>query len=173
MLVISYVNATIFIQDLNRRGQMQPRSKPDSLGEIIHKKKEAKKKQKTKGLLSIDNRKGSTPKVESQQFNRTEVRTLLDNRQEQTSRTRNQIKNQEIDEQLFSWLSEGLIAEQYMGFFAKACHTLGTTKMNELAINSRNGKQPQRLFAYKVKGAIQLHFKRQYFNNNDSEDKQQ
>src|SRR5690606_26677055 len=113
-----------------------------SVAEIIHNKKEAKKKQKTKGLMSIDYRKGSTQSLKGQTVLSTEVRTLKDHRQPEPSRTRNQIKNQEIDEQLFAWIMEGLIAEQYMGFFAKACHLLGTSAMNDIAINSRNGKQP-------------------------------
>lgn len=164
---------------LNRREHMQNSSNhPHSVAEVIHKKKEAKKKQETKGQLSVgqlDNRtigKNSTEEIISQPTIITEVNRLQDNRQEEKSRTRNQINNIEIDEQLQQLMIEGMIEVQFMPYYAKACHVLGIATVNALAINARNGRAPARLFAYKVKGAMSLHFKRAYYIDNSGDNQQ-
>lgn len=142
---------------------------PDSIAKIIHKKKEAKKKQKVKGLSSVgqlSNRtigEGSTQQSNTQMSKVTEVEGQQYNREQSASRTRNQIINIQIDELLFNWCCEGLISEDYMAYYAKACHTLGLDYVNRLAINSRTGRNPQGLFAVKVKGAMSLHFKRKFY----------
>lgn len=151
---------------------MHSQNQPESFAQIIHKKKEAKKKQKTQGqspIEQLDNRtigEGSTIEINSQEPITQEVEGQLDNRQERIARTRNQVINFEIDEFLFNLLNEGLIVVDFMAYYAKACHTLGIPMMNRLAINSRNGTTPQKLFAYKVKGALTLHYKRVYYNDN-------
>ena len=143
-----------------------------SIQQLIHKKKEAKKKQEAKGqspIDQLDNRtigEGSTVDFNSQAPITPEVEEQQDNRQAQASRTRTQVINFEIDEFLFNLLNEGLIAEEFMAYYAKACHTLGIATMNRLAINARNGTTPQKLYAYKVKGAMTLHYKRIYYNDN-------
>lgn len=74
-------------------------------------------------------------------------------------------KNQEIDEYLLPLLMQGLISEDYWKFHTKAIYTLGLEKYNQLVIESREGKQPQKLLAWKVKGAIELHYKKQLYRN--------
>lgn len=140
----------------------------DSLASVIHKKKEAKKKQKTEGQSPIGNRttgEGITGPVKTQEAipplsKGQKAKRPKDNNVE---RTRNQILNQEIDDFLYDLLSEGLIDDNnYIAFYAKACHTLGISTVNRIAVNSRNGKEPSKLFAYKTKGALNLHFKRKF-----------
>lgn len=72
-------------------------------------------------------------------------------------------KNQEIDEYLLPLLMEGLIAEDYWKFHTKAVYILGMGKYNQLVIESREGKSPQKLLAWKVKGAVELHFKKKLY----------
>jgi hypothetical protein len=71
-------------------------------------------------------------------------------------------KNSEIDHFLFKLMELGLINEQYWAFHAKAIHTLGVQFCNRLAINALNGKTPQQLYAVKIKGALQVHYKEQF-----------
>ena len=147
---------------------MAAHSQPESVGKVIHNKKEAKKKQEANSLSPKDlltNRtigEGSTEYINRQMSDAPEGEGQQDNRSDKPSRTRNQIKNFQIDELLYGMIDEGLIDAKYMGFFAKACHQLGTQKVNMIAINSRNGLTPQKLFAYKIKGALSLHYKRQF-----------
>lgn len=72
-------------------------------------------------------------------------------------------KNQEIDEYLLPLLMEGLIAEDYWKFHTKAIYILGLAKYNQLVIESREGKSPQKLLAWKVKGSVELHFKKKLY----------
>lgn len=131
----------------------------ESLQELIHKKKEPKKKLKTKGLLSIELKKDSTKDSQSQQLKEQQTKEAHD-------RSRSQRINAEIDEKLEELIATFLIKETYKPFFAKACHTLGLNKVNKLAIESRNGKDQEKLFAYLVNGAMKLHFKKEYFKDN-------
>lgn len=137
----------------------------ESLESFFHKEKEAKRKLKAKGLSPIglkDNRTiglgyhsrqvAEAPGVEGQKVNRPK----------DLERTRNQLKNFEIDEYLFQLINEGMIDERFVPFYAKACHVLGIQTINRLKINAFNGKDRQKLFAYKVKGAMQLHYKQEF-----------
>ncbi|TXH08762.1 MAG: hypothetical protein E6R04_10080 [Spirochaetes bacterium] len=137
-------------------------NQPESLEDIFHKEKEAKRKLKTKGLSPIvpmDNRTIGLGYHSRQELNAPEVEGLQDNR---LARTRNQLKNFEIDEYLYQLVSEGMIDEKFIPFYAKACHVLGINTINRLKVNAYNGNDKQKLFAYKVKGAMQLHFKREF-----------
>lgn len=147
---------------------------PESIQKVIHNKKEAKKKQKAKDLKPIDLKtyrtigEGSTQSHSTQEPKAPEVEVPLDNRTTGASRTRNQIKNFQIDELLYGLVAESLIDQKYLSYFAKACHQLGIDKVNMIAINSRDGLSPQKLFAYKIKGALSLHYKREYIKLNDT-----
>ena len=147
-----------------------PNQQPQSLKEVIH-KKSVQKKQEAKGLSPIgqlDNRtigEGSTAGYQSQAPTAPEADELLDNRTSSKSRSRNQMLNFEIDEFICQLLDEQMIDDNFVAYYAKACHTLGISTINRLRINAMNGNNPQRLFAYKVKGALQLHFKRQYLKS--------
>lgn len=138
---------------------------PESIETIFHKKKEAKKKLKAKGQLPVGPLDNST--IGLGYHSRQEVKEqgsveLPDNRQSDVERTRNQLKNFEIDEYLNQLIMEQMIDERFVPFYAKACHTLGIQTVNRLKINSVNGNNRQKLFAYKVKGAMQLHFKQEF-----------
>ena len=143
-----------------------------NISSIIHKKKEAKKNHKAKGQMPIvqkDSRtigEGSTEGYISQEPFAQEVEEQLDNRHPDKARTRTQRLNFEIDQFLFNLLTEGMIVEAWLPYYAKACHALGIAMVNRIAINARNGKTPDRLFAYKVKGAMNLHYKQIYYNDN-------
>jgi hypothetical protein len=140
----------------------------ESIDNIIHKEKEPKRKLKTKGLLSIgqlDYRtvgKNSTSENKTQQAKVTEVTTLQDNRNINIATTRNQMLNYQIDEFLEELLMDKMISEQFLPFYAKACHKLGITTVNRLRVNALNGNDKQKLFAYKVKGALQIYYKREF-----------
>lgn len=129
-------------------------------------------KEKTEGTRSIASRpianrtigEGSIATLEPQEPFAQQVTDHLDNRQDKAARTRNQLINFEIDEYLYQLISEGMVTEQFLPYFAKACHVLGISTVNRLKINAMNGKDRQKLFAYKIKGALTLHFKREYLD---------
>lgn len=144
------------------------------LHEIVKlKEKEAKRKQKVKGLMPIgltDKRtigEGSTQHYDNQMPIAPEVNDLHDHRLKKKARLTRQLKNFEIDEFLFICSNQGLIATGFEAYFAKACHTLGLERIARLKHQSLEGREPQKLFAYKVKGALQLHFKRIYDNESN------
>lgn len=127
----------------------------EHIGKIIH-KESSKEKQKTKGLLAIG-QKENTPRATQLQVANVQQNDTLSQH-----RLRKLRLNAEIDEFLTALLLEGMITEAYWPWHAKACHTLGIALCNRLAINARNGANSQRLYASKVKGALQLHYKRQF-----------
>lgn len=130
-------------------------SKAHSLGEIIH-KESSKEKQNAKGLLAIGQKENTARHTQLQVANSQKDKTLSKHR---LAKLR---INAEIDEFLHSLLLDGMIDEQYWPWHAKACHILGIPLCNRLAINARNGANSQRLYASKIKGALQLKAKRQY-----------
>jgi hypothetical protein len=79
------------------------------------------------------------------------------------------LENADIDEHLHEWVIEGLTSVQFAPWVAKCCHILGLEKVNKLAIAARNGTTKDRLFSTLLKGAMQLHAKREYYRN-DSPD---
>lgn len=139
---------------------MHSQNQPTSLDQIIHKEKEAKRKLKAKGLSPIEPMDNST--IGLGYHSRQEPLEQGSVEQADVARTRNQLKNFEIDEYLYQLINEGVIDERFVPFYAKACHQLGIPTVNRLKINAMNGKDRQKLFAYKVKGALQLHYKREY-----------
>ena len=137
-------------------------NQPESLQDIFHKEKEAKRKLKTKGQSPIDpldNRTIGLGYHSRQVPNAPEVEGQEDSR---LARTRNQLKNFEIDEYLYQLINEGMIDEKFTPFYAKACHVLGISTINRLKVNAYNSNDKQKLFAYKVKGALQLYYKQEY-----------
>lgn len=127
----------------------------EQIGKIIH-KESSKEKQKTKGLLAIGQKENTLHAAQLQVAN-----VQQDNTPSQ-HRLRKLRLNAEIDEFLTGLLLEGVITEAYWPWHAKACHTLGVQVCNRLAINARNGANSQRLYAAKIKGALQLQAKRAY-----------
>ena len=144
---------------------MAANQQSESITEIIHKKKEAKKKQKAKGLLPIVPMANSPIGLGYHTRQEAIEQGSIDpspKRQLDAARTRNQRLNFEIDEFLYELITENMVSEKFLPFYAKACHNLGLSTMNRLKIQSYNGDNKQKLFAYKVKGALQHHFKQQF-----------
>lgn len=147
----------------------------DSLDKLIHKEKNQKKttdKRSVVDSLSDSSTvvKGSTPvKSLPEQLEEHQNRQLsrgqkgLAEREKSLKRERNIM----IDEHLHGWLMEGLVNPDYATWVARACHTLGLETVNRLAINARNGKQPQRLFSSLLKGHMNLKAKQDYFSMPD------
>lgn len=137
---------------------------PTPLNDILFHKESSKEKLNTKGLKPID----QTPQAKGLKEN-TAVHTQMQmSNGQQTKgehsayRLQKMRKNSEIDSFLTQLLMEDMITSEYWNFHAKAVHVLGMNLCNQLAINARNGLNKQRLYAYKIKGALQLHYKREY-----------
>ena len=134
--------------------------------EDLSTKKEAKK---TKDIRSIAYRtvaKGITPiaNVNSQLRNSIEQKSIvIDDEKLSADQRRRRLKNAEIDEFLLMLVDTGLLQEDFISWGAKCVHILGLTRVNLIAVNARNGKHPQRLFNYNLKGALDLHYKRKFF----------
>lgn len=144
---------------------MDSQNQPTKLNEVIHKEKEAKRKLKAKGLSPIvpmDNSSIGLGYHSRQEPIEQGSIEQLDNTQLSAARKRKQLLNHQIDEFLEQLINEEMIDERFIPFYAKACHALGIQTVNRLKINALNGNNRQKLFAYKVKGAMQLHDKRIY-----------
>lgn len=142
---------------------MHSHSGPENIREVIH-KESSKEKLNAKGLMPL----GKTPQAKGLKEGITgQAQEQMSNAQQskgENSRYRleKMRKNSEIDSFLTQLLMEGMINQEYWSFHAKAVHTLGINLCNQLAINARNGANSQRLYAYKIKGALQVHFKAEY-----------
>lgn len=137
---------------------------PESIGDIIH-KESSKEKLKTKSLKPL----GKTPQAKGlKDFTDTSQQLQMSNEQRTKGEqlTAYRLKklriNSEIDRFLHDLLIDGLINQSYWSFHAKAVHTLGIQFCNMIAINSRNGTNPQKLYAFKIKGALQVYHKQQF-----------
>lgn len=125
-------------------------------------KKEAKKTEDK--ALSLKERKGKVrvaqpmPKHNSE----SELNADADSQKGSEGRIRSR-KNAEIDEYLMDLLMNNLIDEAYWKFHTKCVHTLGLAQYNQLVIESRAGRNPKHLLAFKLKGAVELHFKKQLY----------
>lgn len=142
---------------------MSSQQQPESLAQVFH-KKEAKKL-KAKGLSPVVPMADRTIGLgyhSRQEANAPLSDEPLDNSQTDTARTRNQRINHDIDSFLEQLINEQMIDERFVPFYAKACHKLGIKTINRLKVNALNGNDRQKLFAYKVKGALQSQAKREY-----------
>lgn len=129
-------------------------------------KKEAKKtKDKALSLktLSLKERKGFRVAHQMPIDNsKREQEAEANSQQGSEARIRSR-KNAEIDEYLLQLLMDGLIDEAYWKFHTKCVHTLSLTKYNQLVIEARAGRIPKNLLAFKLKGAMELHFKKKLY----------
>lgn len=141
---------------------MDSQNAPESIDSIFHKEKEAKRKLKTKGLSPIEPMDNSTIGLGYHSRQEPVAQGSDDQKDNRLARTRNQLKNFEIDEYLYELITSGMIDEKFVPFYAKACHVLGINTINRLKVNALNGNDRQKLFAYKVKGALQLYYKREF-----------
>lgn len=151
---------------------MDKRSGVESLSDVIHKEKKQKKttdKRSTDDSL-LDN--SSIVQGNTRVNSITEQLAEHQNRQksigqqqlQKRERLHKQTRNVEIDASLHSWVMEGLVDPAYASWVAKCCHTLTLETVNRLAINARNGKQPQRLFSSLLKGNMNLKAKQDYYD---------
>ncbi len=148
---------------------------PESLKEVFHKEKKQKKTTDKRSdvnspLDNSTNVQGSTAVNSiSEQLHKHQNRqkSIAHKALEQRERNTKLLANAEIDEHLSEWVNVGLTSQAFVPWVAKCCHTLGLSKVNHLAINARNGKTPDRLFASMLKAAMQLHFKREFNATND------
>jgi hypothetical protein len=84
----------------------------------------------------------------------------------QKTQTRlNARRNAEIDDFLISLLMEDIIDEAYWKFHTKCIYTLGLECYNQLLVEARSGRTPKNLFAFKLKGALELHYKKQIYRD--------
>ncbi len=118
----------------------------ESLNEIlIHKEKKQKKNNKTKG--QYDNLKGYTKPVNM-------ARDNLATDDKQIQREANYIKNIHIDETIKLLKSVELIMDnKYDAWWAKVCHTLGSSFVRDQAnmcLNNREVRNPQALFHFLI-----------------------
>ena len=132
--------------------------------ELSTKKKNQKETERK--ALSLKERKDRVAHMESNRNSKSEHNAdeSSEARDDRGRLTRvNARRNAEIDEYLLSLLMEDLIDESYWKFHTKAVHLLGLDKYNQLVIESRDGRKPKHLLAFKLKGAIELHYKRKLY----------
>ncbi len=156
-------------QQLNKglTGMHSPNT-PESIGQIIHKESLIKEKLKTKGLKPLGKRKDYRLKENTAVETQTQMSNVPQTKGEQANRSLSSYRleklrlNAEIDAYLEQLLRENMINQEYYSFHAKAVHTLTLTVCRNIYLNALNGSQPQRLYAYKIKGAMQLQAKQLY-----------
>lgn len=153
-------------------------SAPESIGSFIH-KESSKEKQKSKAYSlmakgkSLKAKGSSVAQAVKPDFNLLEAahqakaeRQLAIEEQANKDLSSYRLEklraNAAIDQFLDQLLTNELIAPSFRNFHAKAIHTLSLTVCQRLAIEAVNGRTPQKLYAYKVKGAMQLHYKQVY-----------
>ena len=125
-------------------------------------KKEAKKTEDK--ALSLKERKGKVRVAQpmSNRNSESELNAEAEAERGAAARIRSR-KNAEIDEFLMQLLMTGLIDEAYWKFHTKCVHTLGLQQYNQLVVEARSGRIPKNLLAFKLKGAMELHFKKQLY----------
>lgn len=85
------------------------------------------------------------------------------------------IKTLEIDDFLFGLVIDDLLNEEYIPYAAKCCYTLGLQHVNKIVLQVRQaqcngeGQSKKKLLSWKLKGAMGLHFKRQYYEQQRAE----
>lgn len=156
----------------------------DELGDLSTKRKEAK--EKTKVQQPIANRsigyrtigrvaQLSSPiqtKVEPQvKATVPKQQTIDESSLAKAERRARSIKALEIDNYVMNLVIEGLVAEEYFQRAAKVCTVLGLQYVNRMVLQVRNatcdpnkGQSKQKLLAWKMNGALQLHYKRILFS---------
>lgn len=154
---------------------MDSQSRPESIDEVFHKESNQRKTTDKRSIVDSlsDNRtivQGNTvvkslpEQIEEHQNRQKSIgqKRLID-KEKSLKRERNIL----IDEHLHGWVMEGLVNPDYATWVARCCHTLGIETVNRLAINARNGKQPQRLFSSLLKGHMNLKAKQDYYSMPD------
>jgi hypothetical protein len=133
-----------------------------NLAEVFH--KESSKENKRPKALSLKDK--SFSRVAKQSPKRNSESDEGQKSQAQKVQTRlNARRNAEIDDFLIALVMEGIIDEDYWKFHTKCVYTLGLDRYNTLLIEARAGRTPKNLFAFKLKGALELHYKKQIYKS--------
>lgn len=133
----------------------------------ILKEKEAKRNSKALSLKDKRTKgsKGSKAGDRVTQMSNADKREQKANKRAQElvqiSRSRS-LQAAEIDEYLIGLVMSGMIDEGYWKFHTKCVYTLGFQNYHQLVIEARSGNKPRNLLAFKLKGAITLHYKKKY-----------
>lgn len=132
-----------------------------NLAEVFH--KESSKENKRPKALSLKDKSFRVAKDVSKDNSKSDERPKPQAQQAQTRL--NARRNAEIDDFLISLVMEGIIDEAYWKFHTKCVYTLGLDRYNQLLIEARAGRTPKNLFAFKLKGSLELHFKKQIYKS--------
>ena len=141
----------------------------DHIAKIIHKEKEPKRNTEGKALSHKERkvrvaRMSTNDKDKSKDKQKTGAKSSKDASQTDENRVRSR-KNAEIDTALLRLLMDDMIDKPYWKFHTKCAHVLGLQYYIQLANESRDGRKPKNLFAFKLKGAIELHYKEQLYRD--------
>lgn len=116
---------------------------------------------------------GVVQKIEANKQKQLTIEQTALARAERRSRS---IKALQIDDYVFQLVMEGLVDEDYSPFAAKCCTVLGLQRVHKIVLQVRQGEKvqnPQRLLAWKLNGALQLHYKKQlYLDSSDTGSRQ-
>lgn len=131
----------------------------ESIAGVFH--KESSKENKRSKALSLKDKRYRVANESSNRNSKSDERqkTLA----ERTQTRLNARRNAEIDDFLIALLMEGVIDEAYWKFHTKCIYTIGLDKYNMLLVEARSGRNVKHLLAFKLKGAMELHFKKQLY----------
>ncbi len=122
-------------------------------------KKEAKKEriQKPIGIWHME---GSTQLANVNPIDKSQKEGILDPDRNLLAR-----KNAEIDDFIRILVLDGMIDVNFTAWHAKCIHLLGMQEYNQILIQARgaDANKPPQLFAFKLKGALQLQAKREFY----------
>lgn len=150
----------------------------DSLNDVFHKEEKEAKRRKTKGHMPYDHMDNSTNGKGSTQdsiVNGTND-TNGDKSQHIPPSFVQQRKDIELDYYMHSLVIEGLVDFEFVSWHCGAVNTLGMYRYNLIVLKVRRAvaagregrarpiRQPAHLFAGKVKGALQLHAREQFYS---------
>lgn len=146
-----------------------------SAGRVFHKEESSKEENTKEHLSSVQLYRSTDGKGSTDD---SVVNSTMDTKDRRSQAQRNTRLRQdiEIDEYLFSLINEGLVNFKFKAWHARCIYTLGIERYNSVLLDIRDavsrGKQgsgkpisnPAALFAYKLKGTMQLHAKNQLMN---------
>lgn len=142
----------------------------ENINRIIH-KESSKEKPKAESYKLLDKKnseqliEGSKWQTELPTPNRQQTKSEQHiNRELSSYRLEKLRKNSEIDKFLEQLLIENIINLEYKPFHAKAVHLLGLEECRKIYLNVIGYPTPSKLYSFKVKGAMQLHYKQQYLS---------
>jgi hypothetical protein len=135
------------------------------INEVIH-KESSKENKRSKALSHMDKSFSRVAQPNVNDNSKSNKRLKPQSTLAHKTQTRlNARRNAEIDDFLISLLMEDIIDEAFWKFHTKCVYTLGLECYNQLLVEARSGRNPKHLFAFKLKGALELHFKKQIYRD--------